>query len=68
MIIQNLSVVLPNMGFTSTVRKCIHIEIRRKSNLINEKEWTIDTSSSICLSIFGTGSVAVLIVISNGLV
>ena len=36
------------MGNTSAVRKCIHIEIRRKFNLIHEKEWTGDTISSIC--------------------
>jgi transposase InsO family protein len=36
------------MGYTSAVRKCIHIEIRRKFNLIHEKEWTGDTISSIC--------------------
>jgi transposase len=37
------------MGYTSAVRKCIQIEIRKKFNLIHEKEWTGDTiSSSIC--------------------
>lgn len=36
------------MGYTSAVRKCIHIEIRKKFNLIHEKEWTGDTISSIC--------------------
>lgn len=35
------------MGYTS-VRKCIHIEIRTKFNLIHEKEWTGDTVSNIC--------------------
>jgi transposase-like protein len=35
------------MGYTS-VRKCIHIEIRTKFNLIREKEWTGDTVSNIC--------------------
>jgi len=35
------------MGYTS-VRKCIHIEIRKKFNLIHEKEWSGDTISSIC--------------------
>lgn len=35
------------MGYTS-VRKCIHIEIRKKFNLIHEKEWTGDAISSIC--------------------
>jgi transposase len=35
------------MGYTS-VRKCIHIEIRKKFDLIHEKEWTGDTISSIC--------------------
>ena len=28
------------MGYTSAVRKCIHIEIRTRFNLIHEKEWT----------------------------
>jgi hypothetical protein len=36
------------MGYTSAVRKCIHIEMRRKFNLIHEKEWTGDTINSIC--------------------
>jgi transposase InsO family protein len=36
------------MGYTSAVRKCIHIEIRKKFNLIHEKEWTGDTINSIC--------------------
>jgi transposase len=36
------------MGYTSAVRKCIQIEIRKKFNLIHEKEWTGDTISSIC--------------------
>jgi transposase InsO family protein len=35
------------MGYTP-VRKCIHIEIRTKFNLIHEKEWTGDTISNIC--------------------
>jgi len=35
------------MGYTS-VGKCIHIEIRKKFNLIHEKEWSGDTISSIC--------------------
>jgi transposase InsO family protein len=35
------------MGYTS-VRKCIHIEIRTKFNLIHEKEWIGDTISNIC--------------------
>jgi transposase len=35
------------MGYTS-VRKCIHIEIDRRYNLIREKEWTGDTVSNIC--------------------
>jgi transposase InsO family protein len=35
------------MGNTS-VRKCIHIEIRTKFNLIHENEWTGDTVSNIC--------------------
>jgi transposase InsO family protein len=36
------------MGYTSAVRKCIHIEIRKKFNLIHEKEWFGDTVSLIC--------------------
>ena len=36
------------MGYTSAVRKCIHIEIRKKFNLIHEKEWTGDTITNIC--------------------
>ena len=36
------------MGYISAVRKCIHIEIRRKFNLIHEKEWTGGTINSIC--------------------
>ena len=35
------------MGNTP-VRKCIHIEINRRFNLIHEKEWTGDTISNIC--------------------
>src|SRR5262249_7265139 len=35
------------MGYTS-VRKCIHIEIRIKFNLIHEKEWAGETVSNIC--------------------
>ena len=35
------------MGYTS-VRKCIHIEIRTRFNLIHEKEWTGDTVCNIC--------------------
>ena len=35
------------MGYTS-VRKCIHIEIERRFNLIHEKQWTGDTVSIIC--------------------
>ena len=35
------------MGYTS-VRKCIHIEIKTKFNLIHEKEWIGDTISNIC--------------------
>ncbi len=35
------------MGYTS-VRKCIHIEIITKFNLVHEKEWTGDTVSDIC--------------------
>ena len=36
------------MGYTSAVRKCIHIEIRTRFNLIHEREWTGDTVSNIC--------------------
>jgi DNA invertase Pin-like site-specific DNA recombinase len=36
------------MGYTSAVRKCIHIEIRTRYNLIHEKEWTGHTVSIIC--------------------
>ena len=36
------------MGYTSAVRKCIHIEIRNRFNLIHEKEWTGETVSIIC--------------------
>jgi transposase len=36
------------MGYTSAVRKCIHIEIKTRFNLIHEKEWTGDTVSNIC--------------------
>ena len=36
------------MGYTSVLRKCIHIEIERRYNLIHEKEWTGDTVSIIC--------------------
>jgi transposase len=36
------------MGYTSTVRKCIQIEIDRRYNLIHEKEWTGETVSIIC--------------------
>jgi transposase InsO family protein len=35
------------MGYIS-VRKCIHIEIRTRFNLIHEKEWTGDTICNIC--------------------
>ena len=35
------------MGYTS-VKKCIHIEIISKFNLIHEKEWTGGTISNIC--------------------
>lgn len=37
------------MGYTP-VRKCIHIEINTRFNLIHEKEWTGNTISSICKS------------------
>ena len=36
------------MGYTSAVRKFIHIEIRNRFNLIHEKKWTGDTVSIIC--------------------
>jgi transposase len=36
------------MGYTSAVRKYIHIEIITKFNLIPEKEWTSNTISNIC--------------------
>ena len=36
------------MGYTSAVRKCIHIEFKTRFNLIHEKEWTGDTISIIC--------------------
>jgi len=36
------------MGYTSAVRKCIHIEINRRFNLIHEKEWSGGTVSIIC--------------------
>jgi transposase len=35
------------MGYTY-VRKCIHIEIKTKFNLIQEKEWIGNTISNIC--------------------
>src|SRR5215475_6744047 len=35
------------MGYTSA-RKCIHIEIERRFNLIHEREWTGETVSIIC--------------------
>ena len=36
------------MGYTSAVRKCIHIEIERRYNLIHDKAWTGETVSIIC--------------------
>ena len=36
------------MGYTFAVRKCIHIEIITKFNLIHEREWTGGTVSIIC--------------------
>lgn len=36
------------MGYTCVVRKCIHIEIRRRFNLIHEKEWSGEAVSIIC--------------------
>ena len=36
------------MGYTFAVRKCIHIEIITKFNLIHEREWTGETVSNIC--------------------
>src|SRR5215475_1499810 len=35
------------MGYTSA-RKCIHIEIERRFNLLHEREWTGETVSIIC--------------------
>jgi transposase len=35
------------MGYTP-VRKCIHIEIDERYNLIHEKEWTGESVSIIC--------------------
>src|SRR6476620_3247208 len=42
-----LIVILTDIGYTS-VRKCIHIEINTRFNLIHEREWTGDTVSNIC--------------------
>jgi transposase len=36
------------MGYTPAVRKCIHIEIKTRFNLIHEREWTGDTICNIC--------------------
>ena len=36
------------MGYTSAVRKCIHIEIDKRYNLIHEKEWIGEPVSIIC--------------------
>ena len=36
------------MGYTSAVRKCIHIEIRNRFSLIHEREWTGNAISIIC--------------------
>ena len=36
------------MGYTFAVRKCIHIEIITKFNLIHEREWSSDIVSNIC--------------------
>jgi transposase len=36
------------MGYTSAVRKCIHIEIRNRFSLIHEREWTGATVCNIC--------------------
>ena len=37
-----------DMGYTSAVRKCIHIEIKTRFNLIHEKGMTGDTICNIC--------------------
>jgi hypothetical protein len=42
------------MGYTP-VRKCIHIEIRTRFNLIHEKEWTGEPVSIICKK-YGTST------------
>ena len=42
-----MALKLRGMGYTSA-RKCIHMEIRTRYNLIHEKEWTGKTISSIC--------------------
>jgi transposase InsO family protein len=41
------------MGYTS-VRKCIHIQIERRYNLIREKEWTGSETVSIICKRYGT--------------
>ncbi len=40
-------IILTQMGYTSAVRKRIHIEIKTRFNLIHEKEWTGDTIYNI---------------------
>jgi transposase-like protein len=37
-----------DIGYTSSVRRCIHIKIRTKFNLIHEHDWTGNTVSDIC--------------------
>jgi transposase len=36
------------MGYTSAVRKCFHIEIRTRFDLIYEKEWSGEAVPIIC--------------------
>ena len=43
-----MTIELTDIGYTSAVRKCIHIEIETRFNLIHEKEWTGHTVSIIC--------------------
>lgn len=42
-----MTLYLTDMGYTSA-RKCIHIEIKRKYNLIHERQWTGESVSIIC--------------------
>ena len=43
-----MTLELTNMGYTFAVRKCIHIEIETRYNLIHEKVWTGEPVSIIC--------------------